>query len=124
MTQDPGALDADDHGKQARTWAMALHFSQFAVFAVPIAGIIAPIVIWQIKKDEYPEIDEHGKNVANWLISSFIYTLVSAILTVAVIGFALLLVLLVLDVVYPIVGGIKANNGETWKYPGSITFFS
>ncbi|REJ94022.1 MAG: DUF4870 domain-containing protein [Planctomycetota bacterium] len=111
-----------EHDKQSRTWAMAIHLSQFANFIVPTAGIIAPIVLWQMKKDEFPELEEHGKNVTNWLISSLIYAVVSGVLTIVFVGFLLLLVLIVLGVVYPIIGGIKANNGETWKYPGAIAF--
>jgi uncharacterized protein len=37
------------------------------------------------------------------------------------IGIPLLLMLAALCVIFPIIGGIKANNGELWKYPLSIT---
>src|SRR5947207_2717362 len=47
--------------QQTRQWAMVLHLSQFAGYAVPLAGLIAPIVIWQVKKNELPGIDAHGK---------------------------------------------------------------
>ena len=113
-----------EHEKQYRNWAMALHFSQFATYAIPVAGIVAPIVIWQVKKDEFPEIDEHGRIVANWMISVLIYSLIGIVLTFLVVGIFVLMVLGVLCVVFPIVGGIKASSGEAWKYPGAITFFS
>src|SRR5271157_1172512 len=58
---DPAALD-----KQARQWGFLLHISVLAGFAVPIAGLIVPIVIWQLMKPTVPGIDEHGKNVVNW----------------------------------------------------------
>jgi len=101
---------------------MYLHLSLLAGFAIPLAGFIAPIIIWQVKKDELPEVDVHGKIVTNWIISSLIYTVVSLFLVFLVIGIPCLLVLLILNIAYPIIGGLKANNGEVWHYPMTIRF--
>ena len=101
---------------------MFLHLSLLAGFLVPFAGLIAPIVIWQMKKASLPEIDAHGKIVVNWIISAVIYAAVSFVLIFVLIGIPLLIVLGILSVVFPIIGGIKANNGEAWKYPLSIRF--
>ncbi|MDO9215123.1 MAG: DUF4870 domain-containing protein [Methylococcales bacterium] len=106
--------------QQARQWAMFLHLSQLAGYVIPLFGLIAPIVIWQTKKDEYPILDEHGKAVVNWIISELIYGVICSILLFVVIGFPLLLILGILAVVFPIIGGIKANNGELWHYPMTI----
>jgi uncharacterized Tic20 family protein len=113
---------APDRDRMARQWAMLLHLSTLAGFIAVGAGFIAPIVIWQIKKTDYPELDPHGKNVANWLISYVIYVVVCSILLAVFIGFFLLLILGALGIIFPIVGAIKANNGEVWKYPLSIAF--
>jgi len=114
----------DEREQQGRQWAMFLHLSLLAGLAAPGAGLVAPILIWQIKKTEYPELDDHGKAVVNWIISFVIYVTVSALLVMVVVGIPLLVVLGVLAVVFPIVGAIKANNGEVWNYPMSIRFFS
>ena len=106
--------------KESRTWAMLLHFSLLAGFLVPFAGLIAPIVIWQIKKDELPAIDAHGKVVVNWMISAFIYAIACSILAIVIIGFPLAIILGLLSIVFPIIGGIKANEGKLWRYPLSI----
>ena len=58
-----------------------------------------------------------------WIISAAIYAAVCFILVFLFIGVPLLMVLGVLAIAFPIVGGIKANNGEVWKYPLSIQFF-
>ena len=102
---------------------MILHLSQFAGYVIPLAGLIAPIVIWQVKKTELPGIDAHGKVVLNWILSALIYGAVSFVLLFVLIGFLMFAVLGVMLVIFPIVGGIKANNGELWKYPLSIPFF-
>ncbi|MFI3190800.1 MAG: DUF4870 domain-containing protein [Methylococcales bacterium] len=111
-------IDPDE--QQARQWAMFLHLSQLAGYIIPLVGLIAPIVIWQMKKDEYPILDEHGKAVVNWIISELIYGAICFALVFIVIGFPMLMVLGILAVIFPIIGGIKANNGELWHYPMAI----
>src|SRR5215204_1737478 len=96
---------------------MFLHLSQLINIIIPPVGIIAPIVLWQMKKDEMPALDAHGKMIVNWLISSIIYAIISGILTLVIVGIFGLLAVGVLSVVFPIIGGIKANNGELWEYP-------
>jgi uncharacterized Tic20 family protein len=108
--------------EQARQWAMFLHLSQLAAYIIPLLGLIAPIIIWQIKKDEYPILDEHGKIVVNWIISELIYAAIGFVLMFVVIGIPILAVLGILAIVFPIIGGIKANNGELWHYPMTINF--
>lgn len=112
-----------DSDASAKQWALILHLSQFAGFIVPFAGLLAPILIWQLKKDDIPGLDEHGKNIANWMISAFIYGFVSALLTIVLIGFVGLIAIAIMAVVFPIIGAIKANDGVAWKYPLSIAFF-
>lgn len=107
---------------EQKQMGMFLHLSQLLNFIIPFGGIIAPIVFWQIKKDEIPGLDAHGKMIANWLISAAIYGAISFVLAFVLIGFLGFIALAVMGVVFPIIGGIKANNGELWEYPLSIKF--
>ncbi len=116
--------DGGSRALQCRQWAMFLHFSLLAGFVVPLAGLVAPIIIWQIKKAEYPELDAHGKIAVNWILSLILYSVLSALLVLVLVGIPLLIALGVVAVVFPIIGGIKANNGETWNYPLSIQFLT
>jgi len=114
----------DDIGeKNARKSAMFLHFSQLT----PLVGFIATIIIWQVNKEKVPGLDEHGRSVANWLISCVVYLIVSAILSAIglfFIGDGLIIALSVCYMVFPIIGGLKAKKGEVWRYPLAIQFFS
>lgn len=65
-------------------------------------------------------MDVHGKIVVNWLISAIIYSAVCLLLTFLLIGIPLLFILAGLCIVFPVIGGIKANNGEVWNYPLTI----
>lgn len=107
---------------EQKQMGMFLHLSQLLNLIIPFGGIIAPIVLWQMKKDEMPALDAHGKMVTNWLISSFIYMVVSGILSIILIGLLGVFALIIMGIVFPIIGGIKANNGELWEYPLTIKF--
>jgi uncharacterized Tic20 family protein len=115
-------LSPETREQETRQWAMFLHLSVLAGYVVPIAGLIVPIVIWQMKKVDLPGIDSHGKNALNWIISAIIYAVVCFILVFAIIGIPLLIALFAISVIFPIVAGIKASQGEVWKYPLAITF--
>lgn len=107
---------------EERQMGMFLHLSQFAGILVPYAGIILPIVLWQTQKDKMRALDAHGKMIVNWMISAFIYSFVSIVLMLVLIGFLTILAVIVMAIVFPIIGAIKANNGEFWEYPLTIKF--
>jgi len=111
-------------GMNEKVFCLLLHLSQLAGMVLPGAGLVLPIVMWATEKDNSHLIDEHGKVVFNWMISSLIYSLVSGVLCFFLIGIPILVVLVILMVIFPIIGGIKANDGIVWKYPLSISFFS
>ena len=108
--------------KQTRQWAFILHMSVLTGFLLPLAGLIAPFVIWQLKKDELPGIDAHGKNAINWTISAILYAVVSVLLVVVIIGIPMLIALGAAGVAFPFIAAIKANRGELWNYPLAIAF--
>ena len=117
----------DDYNQEY--WGMGIkqfitfmHLSQFAGLVVPAAGYALPVIMWLRFKDENPEIDAHGKNILNWMISFLLYAFISAILIFVLIGIPLLLALGVVAVVFPIMGAIKADQNEIFKYPMSIEF--
>jgi len=103
------------------TWCTLMHLSQLLLFAAGI-GIVAPIVMWAVSKDESELARRHGNRMMNWLISSLIYKALFGVLVLWLIGFPLLIVLLLLDIVFPIRAGLKANDGELWSYPLAIRF--
>lgn len=103
-------------------YAMVLHLTQFCSWLFPFLGLIVPLIMWQSKKED-PYIDEQGKVVMNWVFSSLIYFLVSAILCLIVVGFFLMAVLFVCSIVFTIMGAMDANKGVIKNYPLAIKFF-
>ncbi len=107
---------------EQKQMGMFLHLSQLLNFLIPFAGVVVPIVLWQTQKDKMPALDAHGKIIANWMISSLIYGAISFILLFVLVGILGFVALGIMAVVFPIIGGIKANNGEFWEYPLTIKF--
>ncbi|MCP3980944.1 MAG: DUF4870 domain-containing protein [bacterium] len=107
--------------REARMWASACHL-------IPLAGllfngigfVLGPLIIWLIKREDHPFIDEQGKEALNFQITMFIAAMISIPLMFVLIGFVLLLVVLVVDVVLAIIAAIKANEGESYRYPFAI----
>ena len=114
-------MGSDD--KETNNWAMILHLSMLSGLVVPLAGLVVPIVIYVLKKDSMPGLKPHGYVVFNWMISAIIYAIISMILMIVGIGFLLLAALGLVSLIFPIIGGVKASEGEVWPYPLSIKFF-
>ena len=115
--------DINAKTEDTRQWAVLLHLSTLLGFVVPVLGFIVPIIIWQWKKSELPDIDAHGKVVANAIVSYIIWGAIALPLCLLLIGFLLLWVLGILAVVFPIIAALKARDGELWDYPLCFKFF-
>ena len=116
------SVQPETSGRERETnqWAMFIHFSLLAGWIVPFAGLIVPILLWQIKKDELPGIVPHAHVVLNWIVTSLVYALICFILTFVLIGILGFLVLAIVTVIFAVVGGLKANEGKVWEYPGTF----
>ena len=107
---------------QARNWAVLIHLSALLGFIIPFGNILAPLVIWLIKKEESPFIDDQGKEAVNFQISMTIYAIISAILIVIIVGFVLLIAVGILEIIFIIIAAVNASNGVKYRYPLSIRF--
>ena len=113
--------------KQARTWNMLCHLSALAGLVIPFGNILGPLLVWQIKKNEIPSTDIHGKAALNFqitvTIAAFAGAIAALILSFLCVGWLFIpLVLLIglCGLIFAIIAGIKANNGEDYKYPYSF----
>jgi uncharacterized protein len=112
---------------QARTWNMLCHLSALAGFIIPFGNMLGPLLVWQIKKNEIPSVNVHGKAALNFQITVTIAALVGMVVAVILsffcVGFLLIPIVILIGLaglVFAIIAGIKANNGEEYKYPFSL----
>ena len=79
-----------------------------------VAGFIAPLIIYLIKKDESAYVREHAKESLNFQITMFI---IYIILIVTVIGILLIWLVAILALVLVIIATIKTSENKMYKYP-------
>jgi uncharacterized protein len=120
MTQDIEAVDSPD--KDARLWGMLCHLLSFSGYLIPFGSVLGPLIIWLIKKDEIPFVNDQGKESLNFQLTMLIAVIVSAILMFVVIGFLLFGVLIIYQIIVVIMASIKANEGVRYRYPYTIRF--
>jgi len=96
--------------RDARMWAMLSHLTGLVSF-------IGPLVVWLIKKEEFPFVDEQGKEALNFQITMLIYGFVAGLTTIICIGFILAPAVGIVDLVFLIIAAIKANDGYHYRYP-------
>jgi len=83
-------------------------------------SFIGALVVY-IAVDE-KDVKKHAKNALNWQISLIIYVIISTILMLVLIGFVLIAILGILNVIFCIIAAIKASDGKVWEYPLAIKF--
>jgi uncharacterized Tic20 family protein len=127
------------------SFCMLMHLSQFASSVFPLAGIIMPIVMWQQFKKDSSVIHENGKQIMNFMLTTFLVGIVFTLGIVAVVmtlftnastdqsqaafsamGIVTILIFAggfsIAYVVFIILAAIKAYNGQLGKYPLTIRF--
>jgi uncharacterized protein len=111
--------------KDERTWSVLCHASALIGFFVPWGGhILAPLVVWLIKRGDSAAVDAHGKESLNFQLSMLIYNIIAGILCLVLIGFVLLPILHVLNVVFVILASLRASEGTLYRYPITIRFLT
>lgn len=83
---------------------------------------IGPLIIWLIKKDEDPFVDNQGKEALNFQITVGIAFIVSGLLAFVCVGVFMGTAVGIADLVFCIVAAAKANSGQAYRYPVSIRF--
>lgn len=122
--EPPPGLNPDANEKQ---FALFVHLSGLLGFLIPFANLIAPLILWQIKKNESAFIDDQGKEAVNFQITLTIPAVVLAVIgfplvlftfgIAALIVVPLALTLAVAAIVLPILAALKVNEGIAYRYP-------
>ena len=118
----PASGGVVETGRDALQLAMFAHLSTFSGYIVPFGNIIAPIVFWQIKKDTMPYVVDQAKEALNFQISVLIYGVVIGVAACILIGFALIPLIFIFDIVFTIIAALKANEGIQYRYPLTFRF--
>ena len=106
---------------EARTWGALCHASALlGVFPlIGVGHLVGPLILWLIKRNDHPFIDDQGKESLNFQISVLIYSVLVTPLACVLLGIPVL-ALIIADWVLVITAAIKASNGEAYRYPLTI----
>jgi uncharacterized Tic20 family protein len=110
--------------KDSKTFGMLCHLGGLAGYIFPFGNIIAPLIFWLIKKNEDKFVDDQGKESLNFQITISIAAVIGAVLTIMVVtacvGVPLLIAVGICNLIFCIMGAVKANNGELYRYPVNL----
>lgn len=111
--------------QEERQWALFAHLSALlgALITGGIGLFVGPLVIWLIKKETMPFVDDQGKEALNFNITMAIVGVALVVLTVITFGIGMLLTIpvglaaTVAWLVFTIIAAIKASEGVSYRYP-------
>ncbi|WP_189454833.1 DUF4870 domain-containing protein [Lysobacter bugurensis] len=97
-----------------------------AGWAGSIGCFIGPLIIWLVKKDTMPFVDDQGKEALNFNITVAAVFLALLILSIVTLGIGLVIAIpawIIIGLawlVFTIIAGIKANEGVRYRYPFTL----
>ena len=92
--------------------AVLLQLLGFAGFVFPFGNIVAPLVLWLVKRADSPLLDRTGQEVINFQISYTIYAAIAGALCFVLIGLLILPVIFILWIVFIVIAAVKTSNWE------------
>ncbi len=99
-------------------------FGMLAHLLGGLTSFVGPMVIWLIKKDESPFVEDQGKEALNFQITVLIALVASMILSaVPFLGCVAMLLspaIGVAGLVFAILACLKANEGTAYRYPYAL----
>ena len=114
MTETPPpAASAPLSESDERLWASLAHVG------IPFFGFLSPLIVWLIQKEKSAFVKTESTEALNFGILISIAYAVSSFLTVVTLGLGSILffVVWVVALIFAIQATIKANKGESYRYP-------
>lgn len=99
---------------------MLAHLSALAGYIVPLGNIIGPLVVRMMKGPQSAFVDDQAKESLNFQITMTIAIIACIVAMFCVVGIFLLPIVGLLDLIFIIVGAVKANQGVAYRYPFAL----
>jgi len=85
-------------------------------------SFLGPLIVWLVRKDHSPFVDDQGKEALNFQLTLMIGYVISAVTTVICIGPFIAIGLSVIAIVFGIMAAVAASKGDAYRYPVNIRF--
>ena len=111
-----------DHtvGSNDCNYGIFMHLSPLAAF-IFAPFILAPLLMWQLRKNQSAFVDDHGREAVNAVLSYVVYNIA---LIISIVGIIALPVLFIIAIVSIIRAAVAASRGEYFRYPMTLRFIS
>ena len=110
-----GGYQGPPPDKDATNMAMLCHL--LGIFT----GFVAPLIIWLMKKDTSPFVDDQGKETLNFQIAAALVCIISVpLIYLFCLGGLIILAVQITRIVFGIMGTMAAQKGVAYRYP--LTF--
>jgi uncharacterized Tic20 family protein len=115
-----GGNPGDSHVKDQRIWCMTCHLSALLGYVIPLAHVLAPLLVWASRRSAVPGVDEAGRESLNFQLTVSLFGLIGVVLSPVFIGLILLFAVVVLHVSMTLFAALAAQRGETVRYPVNL----
>jgi uncharacterized Tic20 family protein len=114
--ESPDPVAPDQPTSDDRTWAALCHVGALSWY-IGVPGLLTVFLLWILKKEQSSFIDHHGKESINFQISMLLWVAVGIITFCVGVGFVILVLDGIFNLIMVIIAAIKASNGEHFRYP-------
>ncbi len=114
FTGQPTEKPTGSPSQDERTWALLAHLSSL------IGGFLGPLIVWLVKKDESPFVRDQAKEALNFQIAVLIALFIAGAAMLVLVGFLLVPIIAIANIVYTILAAMEANKGVAYRYPYTI----
>jgi uncharacterized protein len=117
---------AEPLSSEARTWALFCHLAALSGYFSGLGFWLGPLIVWLVKRDEIPLVNDQGREALNFQLTVLFAAIALTVLTFVSCGFGIFVTaplgvaLSVYQLVMTVVAGIRANKGETYRYPFTL----
>ena len=122
---NPAQDSFPEQDKDVRMWAMFCHLAGLAGFLpiIPLLGsVLGPLIVWLVKKEQSPFIEEQGKEALNFQITMCIYLAISAVfMLLPCLGILVILLVALTDIILSVIAAVRANDGHHYRYPSYLS---
>jgi uncharacterized protein len=113
-------MDGQQVSSDETNWGMFAHLSALIGFIIPFGSIIGPLVIWLTKGKELEFVGTEAKEALNFQITMLIAFLICWVLVFVLIGFLLMALVAIADLILVIMAAVSASKGQPYRYPFAL----
>jgi len=124
MSDVMNELESQPTSNDDKNWAVIAHLSAIAGLIIPFGNVVGPLVVMLTKGKESDLVGDQAREALNFQITATIAFLIAMVLMFVLIGFLLMPIIGIADLVLVIMAAVAASRGERYRYPLALRLIS